>query len=298
MYCNQIAFCTRYFPNGESDIEAAFLVVNADAHEIQLAFAKYNVNEFDFRIFLDAKQNGWLDNHQLLISTDGKYASIMMKSGDENIEMYGTHFRDISVGGGTIEALLDNFQKLLLQHETLFREPGVRLAEYKIKNRIKYGQVAWEENQFRIFQEVEWAATNPEQAPIDILALAIFQSGLNTEPEGRYVDPAPLMRELWNRIEKPRNEKYSFFDFTGITPREIMARRARAEATLKELELINREFNYDDDYRRLENAIKKIKGDLLAETAFLSAVRRSPVQKLLFWAVYNTALHANRRIIY
>ncbi|MFM2237981.1 MAG: hypothetical protein RL389_328 [Actinomycetota bacterium] len=297
LFCAEAAFCIRYFANGTSGIEAAFLVIETDEYQFEQAMAKYDVNVDDFTIFLRARDEKRLWSLRLLVSTDGKYASLMSSKEDERIAMYGTHFRHINIDGNSIDQLLLNFQSLVLADESLFREPGLKVPELKIKNRINYSQIDFNNLEY-IVREVRVAIDAPSEAPIDSLALAIFQSNLKMWMSDLVVDPVPLMRELWNRVDENYWNGYHFFDFTGVTPREIVARRGRAEAKLYDLERMLVDFNYGHDCERAENAILKIKGDLLAEVAFLAALRGSPLMKHLVGAVATYGERNNRQIVY
>jgi hypothetical protein len=298
MYCNQIAFCTRYFADGEDAIEVAFLVIETEPSELRKAMAKYNVNPADFFVYIDAENKNQVDRLKLLVSTDGKYASVMEKQDDENVRMHGAYFRDFNIYGNSVDELLAKFQNLLFADETLFRQAGLRTSDFKLKNRINYADVNWESH-YEIFEEVDQAIRYPEGATSDGLAMAIFQGGLNTWTHRQFVDSRPLIEELWKRIDNEGEQKYRFFDFSDSTPRELLARRARAESKLKELEAAMHEFADQPNFERVFAMASKLKGDVLAETAFLSAVRRSETMKALFWAVANYALeHRNRRIVY
>lgn len=297
LFCEEAAFCIRYFANGTEGIEAAFLVIETDEYQIEQAMAKYDVNVDDFEIFLRARDEKRLRSLRLLVSTDGKYASLMSSKEDERIYMYGTHFRYIKIDGSSIEQLLSSFQSLLLADESLFREPALKVPELKIKNRINYSRIDFD-NLETIAREARLAVESPSEAPIDALAFAIFQSNLKLWMSDHVVDPAPLMRELWNRIDNKYWHGYHLLDFTGVTPREIVARRARAEAKLYELERMLVDFNYGHDCDRAETAVLNIKGDLLAEVAYLAALRNSPLMKHLVGAVASYAERNNRQIVY
>jgi hypothetical protein len=300
MFCHKIVKARRYYLNapladGRTAIDVVFLAIETSERELIAELAKREVFSQDFEYFIEAAKKDQLDACQLLVSTDGKYASFFSRDADkdneaDNIGLFGGEFRTFmgEVEGNTVDEILANFQSVLLNDPDLFQIPGISAPELRINNRIDYARIDFPAmDAIGGFPNIGNRAL--EDVTDDRLAIALFAVGAQNRffgsPDHEISKLPELMEELWRRIDLNDWVSGEYMDFRGITPREIVARRIRAENALAEVNSIAHDFNYGDGELRARRKISNLKGDLLAETATLAFLTMSPFVKLFIMAV-------------
>lgn len=286
MYCLEIAFCPRYFVDGGESIATTFLVLDAEPRQIDDAMAKYQVWSEDFQIYLEASAELSLEKYFLLISTDGKYASLTARfpEGDnmgDRLGLFGAMRRHAKFEERTLSQILLEFEAHLFKEPELFSRLEVKLPPLKLKQRFRLDAMRYE-NMLDLVRAVERALEQPQDAADDVLALALMQAGnkpwMNFE---KVIAAKPLLDELIRRHRKDLWNGSMFFDFSGTTPQEITARRIRAERNLHDLE--HGEFfqymDYETREKAKEVALRKIKTEELAEVALIASGKNAGDEK-------------------
>lgn len=269
MFCSKLVFAKRYYAEQFREIETVFFALDASRQDFIDAAQKYYVNPVDFQILLDIYQaNKFLDFY-LLISVDEKYCSFLPKSAEWGFgELIVEEQLKVNFRSSNIEELNAEFSLFLFQMPTLFDSHKLPNLPGKIKKRIDYSQIHWG-NIEQIPKLPALAIDTPELAPDDSLAIAVFQLGLHSFVVEKIGDPDPLLNAFTDRSLHNRWRGSKIFDFSGVTIRELAARRIRAENAYRALrEQENNPMAIHDEpvYKRL----RALKGDLLAETAFVA----------------------------
>ena len=306
MHCNQIAICRRYFVNNQLGIDAVFFVIeDAQPSDFDSAMARYQVWDEDFRVFLQAVERGQLKDYKLLVSVDGKYASLAKYQPDssdalnseDRLGLFGASYKKLKFNGKTFEQLQAEFQSHLLRHPDLFQVPGIQIPALKMKNRIDFSKVSWGElHNLAAIPEALHGGSLHSLAD-DVLALTLFTAGYQTDYWP--VDVAEnIVTELIRRLDEDSWGGYRYIDYKHVTPREVITRRLRAEKTLRELDLINYEFNMRYGKERVQKAISRLKGDHLTEVTILATLTRSEVAKDLQLAYEDHHFNASTTRVY
>lgn len=282
MLCKQVAICKRYFVNDNFAKESVFFVIeDADPSHFVSAMARFQVRDEDFYSFLSAYEKEELSQYLLLVSTDGKYASLSLVDGSypiqnqDRLNLFGADLLQVPFAGETTEELQVEFWQHLFRYPELLRSGGVEPPPMKLKNRIDYSRVSWEELTMLAGVPEALGVPNIANAPDDAIFMGLFLAGVQTRHwESEFADR--MLGELVKRLsDADLRGNHRYINYERLTPHEIAMRRLRSEQTLRDLHSIQFEFNLGYGRKTVTQAISKLKGDWLAEVAVLAHISES-----------------------